>query len=318
MNTSKQVDEQIQIMKNDGWTGHAIAWETAKLCVGWAYVFGARGELCTPANRRKYYASKGNEHPTIKTACKNFDGSGSCSGCKWYPSGCTTRFFDCRGFTYWVLKQAFNGWELMGAGATSQWSNGSNWKAKGEIGTMPADTLVCLFVQKGKTMSHTGFGYNNETVECSSGVQYFKTRNKKWTHWGIPACVDASIPIPTPPETPPKDEDVKMDDQSLPTLKRGNKGEYVTLLQTKLVQKGYSVGSCGVDGDFGSATLKAVKEFQKDHGLTADGVVWKATWAALMEQGTNLYTVTIPNLPKFKAEALIKDYAGSSMAEERG
>ena len=316
MNTANYVSDFIAKGKAEGKPLMQLAWETALACVGWAYVFGARGEQCTPEIRRKYYASKGAEHPTIKTACKGFD-SGVCTGCKWYPKGERTRVFDCRGFTYWVLKQVYN-WELMGAGATSQWSNGSNWKAKGEIGTMPKDTLVCLFVQKGKTMSHTGFGYNNETCECSAGVQYFKTRNKKWTHWGIPACVDASVPIPTPPETPSKDEDEKKDDQHLPTLKRGNKGEYVTLLQTKLVQKGYSVGSCGIDGDFGSATLKAVKEFQKDHGLTDDGIVGAKTWAALNEQSTNLYTVTIPHLPKFKAEALLKDYAGSSMVEERG
>ena len=71
--------QQMEQMKNDGMPLASVAWNTALLCVGWAYVFGARGEYCTPANRRKYYASKGAEHPTIKTACKGFD-SGNCSG----------------------------------------------------------------------------------------------------------------------------------------------------------------------------------------------------------------------------------------------
>ena len=95
----------------------------------------------------------------------------------------------------------------MGAGATSQWNTASNWKAKGAIDTMPKDTLVCLFVydKKKNNMSHTGFGFNNETVECSSGVQYFSKRNKKWTHWGIPACEeDTPTPTPTPPEPTPE------------------------------------------------------------------------------------------------------------------
>ena len=62
---------------------------------------------------------------------------------------------------------------------------------------MPADTLVCLFVKKGAKMEHTGFGLNNETIECSNGVQHFTTRNKKWTHWGLPACVEGGVtPVP--------------------------------------------------------------------------------------------------------------------------
>ena len=170
MNSAEYVDKLIKDLKAKGNVLSDVAWQAAKACVGWAYVFGARGEYCTPANRRKYYASKGADHPTIKSACKNFEGTGSCSGCKWLPSGKKTRFFDCRGYTYWVLLQVF-GWKLQGAGATSQWNTASNWKAKGEISTMPKDTLCCLFVKKGSTMSHTGFGLNDETLECSSGVQ---------------------------------------------------------------------------------------------------------------------------------------------------
>lgn len=206
MNTAKQVADLIQTLKGQGTALADVAWQTAKACVGWAYVFGARGQYCDPSNRRSFYSSHGADHPTIKTKCQNFNGSdstvGACSTCKWYPGG-RTRFFDCRGFTYWVLKQVYN-WELMGAGATSQWSNGSNWKAKGEISTMPKDTLCCLFVEKGKTMEHTGFGFNNETVECSSGVQYFSTRNKKWTHWAVPVVVEGGVtPVPPTPDPQP-------------------------------------------------------------------------------------------------------------------
>lgn len=204
MNSSEYVEKLIIDLKASGQAFSSVAWQAALACVGWPYVFGARGAYCTPANRRSYYASKGAEHPTIKTACKNFAGTGSCSGCKWYPGCKKVRMFDCRGFTYWILKQVYN-WELMGGGATSQWNTASNWKSKGEIANMPKDTLVCLFVKKGSVMEHTGFGYNNETVECSAGVQYFNKRNKKWTHWGIPACInDSPTPTPTPPGPTPK------------------------------------------------------------------------------------------------------------------
>ena len=307
MNTAEYVANQIEAMKASGTPLAEVAWKTALNCVGWAYVFGARGEYCTPVNRRKYYASKGSEHPTIKNACKGFD-SGVCSGCKWLPGGSKTRFFDCRGFTYWVLLNVY-GWKLMGAGATSQWNTASNWKSKGTIDTMPKDTLVCLFVQKGKTMSHTGFGLNNETVECSAGVQHFTSRKAKWTHWGIPACIDGEIPTPTPTPTP----------TTKPTLKRGSKGEYVTLAQTELINKGYSCGSFGADGQFGAATEKAVREFQKDNGLTVDGVIGSKTWTALdSAEPAAKFTVTIPHLSTSQADALMRQYPDATKTEERG
>ena len=316
MNSASYVDEKIKEMKATGNPLQWVAWQIALLCVGWAYVFGARGQYCTPANRRARYSDA---HPTIKTKCKNFDGAGSCSGCKWLPGGEKTRFFDCRGFTYWVLKVVF-GWELKGAGATTQWNTASNWKAKGEIATMPADTLCCLFYpdkDNPKKMAHTGFGYNNETVECSAGVQHFTTRNKKWTHWAVPACVEGDMPpTPTPEPTP----------ATKPTLRRGSKGEYVTLAQTRLIQKGYDCGSFGADGEFGAATEKAVRAFQRDHTdpdtgnpLTVDGVIGSRTWAALdAVEPAIKYTVTIPHLSKSQADALISQYPGSTMQEERG
>ena len=62
---------------------------------------------------------------------------------------------------------------------------------------------------------------------------------------------------------------------------RGCKGGAVRRLQTWLVGLGYGVGVVGADGDFGAATDAAVRAFQAAQGLTADGVVGKATWRAL-------------------------------------
>ena len=309
MNTAEYVANRIPILKKLHPLSR-VAWEVALLCVGWAYVFGARGEYCSPANRRSYYNKKGDAHPTIKTACKNFDGTGSCSGCKWYPTLKRTRFFDCRGFTYWILLQVF-GWKLMGAGATSQWNNKDNWKAQGEVSDgIPQDTIVCLFYYKKdskgkrtKTLAHTGLYYNGETVECSNGVQHSKTLNKKWDVWGVPACVDESVSIP--------------DQYTPPILKRGSKGKWVTLLQTKLIQHGYSCGSTGADGDFGKNTEAAVKAFQRDNGLKDDGIVGSDTFNAL-DAPAKQYTVTIPHLSISKANTLVSQYPGSTKTEERG
>lgn len=63
------------------------------------------------------------------------------------------------------------------------------------------------------------------------------------------------------------------------SLKLGSQGQDVRSLQTKLKALGFYKGT--VDGDFGEATEKAVKAFQKQYGLTVDGKVGSATMAKL-------------------------------------
>lgn len=62
-------------------------------------------------------------------------------------------------------------------------------------------------------------------------------------------------------------------------LRQGSKGSEVKEVQRRLKNWGYYKGS--VDGVFGAATKSAVIAFQKKNGLTADGVVGKATYKAL-------------------------------------
>jgi hypothetical protein len=64
-----------------------------------------------------------------------------------------------------------------------------------------------------------------------------------------------------------------------PTLRRGDIGEWVRLLQEALIAGGVDPGA--VDGDFGVLTERAVLEFQAGRGLEVDGVVGPMTWNAL-------------------------------------
>ncbi len=59
------------------------------------------------------------------------------------------------------------------------------------------------------------------------------------------------------------------------TIKQGAKGAQVKEIQQKLKNWGYYSGA--VDGVFGAQTKKAVQYFQRKNGLTADGIVGKAT-----------------------------------------
>ncbi|MEU9359626.1 peptidoglycan-binding domain-containing protein [Streptomyces sp. NPDC048301] len=65
----------------------------------------------------------------------------------------------------------------------------------------------------------------------------------------------------------------------------GNSGAKVQEIQALLIFKGYSVGSSGVDGQFGPATESAVKRFQLSRGIVADGIVGPTTWHYLRTPG---------------------------------
>ena len=66
-------------------------------------------------------------------------------------------------------------------------------------------------------------------------------------------------------------------DMSNPTIRRGSTGNPVRRAQKRLTLGGYNTN--GVDGVFGVATESAVRHFQRDLGLTVDGIVGPATWA---------------------------------------
>ena len=59
-------------------------------------------------------------------------------------------------------------------------------------------------------------------------------------------------------------------------LQQGDSGKHVRLLQSRLVQNGYDVGI--IDATFGGATRSALQDWQKHHGVTANGVADEFFW----------------------------------------
>ena len=78
------------------------------------------------------------------------------------------------------------------------------------------------------------------------------------------------------------------------TLRNGSSGSDVKKLQQALVDAGYSVGSAGVDGIYGSATASAVKAYQKANGLSVDGIAGNQTLGSLYGGSTATTTTTAP------------------------
>lgn len=71
---------------------------------------------------------------------------------------------------------------------------------------------------------------------------------------------------------------------SCPTIKKGSKGNITLLIQKRLNSVGFSLST---DGDFGTKTYNAIITFQKNRGLTQDGIVGKNTWTWLLK-GTKM------------------------------
>lgn len=64
------------------------------------------------------------------------------------------------------------------------------------------------------------------------------------------------------------------------TVRNGSTGQDVRELQTLLNKLGYSCGK--VDGIFGAKTEKAVRAYQRDHGLADDGIAGPLTWGKML------------------------------------
>ena len=64
-------------------------------------------------------------------------------------------------------------------------------------------------------------------------------------------------------------------------LQYGSRGADVSKLQNALINLGYSVGSTGADGIFGRNTDAAVRAYQRDYGLSVDGIAGQNTLSSL-------------------------------------
>lgn len=102
------------------------------------------------------------------------------------------------------------------------------------------------------------------------------------------------------------------------TIQRGSKGSAVRVAQQALEDRGYSVGSAGVDGIFGIYTYRAVLRYQLDRSagqfwaltypLDVDGIVGPQTWGRLspdtIRNGSHGTGVKL-------AQAILKNSGGS-------
>ena len=297
-------------------TGKQIAETTREAyeCKG-GYIWGQMGATWTAAkqaNLEKKYNADPEKNKSYKSSVQY--------GSQWIGH----RVWDCAGLPRWAAKE--HGLAIH-SGSNLIWD--CDLAKKGAL-TAGMALPVGALVFTGKTESdhphvgvYTGNGIVTEATGAKGGVIESKLTDKKWTWWGLLKGVTYEF-IPGTAEAP-KTETPKTDTGSTPpTVRRGNKNVYVKQMQQILDKLGYNLGICGIDGDYGTATEKALKEFQRDHQLEQDGVCGPKTWAALKDAEAKLsekpaeerYTVTIKGLTKGQAEELCKTWKEATMKKE--
>lgn len=283
----------------------------------WGYIWGTAGILWTKKKQDQKVAYMKNKYGDNwkKSADAKQDNyyNAAVYGSKWIDHTVA----DCSGLFRWAFLQLGSD---IAHGSNSIWDRYCSAKGKLSSGkrTDGKELLpgTAVFTGTDNKKPHIGlYVGNGKVIEASgtqAGVCVSNITAGKWKYWGELKNVSYS-----PSEAVSTPSSGKDEQKPFPTLRRGSKGSYVSLLQTMLMNKGYNIGACGIDGDFGKDTETAVKQFQRDWGLDVDGVVGEKTWNKLQTSvDRKQFTVTIPHLNKDTAEKLVQLYSGATMAEE--
>lgn len=163
--------------------------------------------------------------------------------------------------------------------------NNMDW---GTISSIPQEAGVAV-----RYDGHVGYYMGDGTVIEWRGFAYgcvrTKLKDRKWTHWyRLPWLDYDDVDITqTVPEAQPAKTVCTLGSR---LLKRGMEGADVKEMQEALCRIGLDkvVGEC--DGIFGSMTLSAVLQFQKEAGLEVDGKYGEKSHAAMMAALSDLRT----------------------------
>lgn len=186
-----------------------------------------------------------------------------------YSTGTTLRVREFRGSSkssvLWTTTRAMEAWNLTrrayGKGIYVGYAFKRIWEG-GHGTTSQHYAGVAFDVGQNTTSSARQQIYN--TARATGAWGYVEPLNltPTWVHfdrrYGKPACGGTS---------------------GYPTLRQGSISTYVLICQDALNALGYNAGS--LDGKYGRNTISAVKKFQRNFGLTADGICGCNTWKKL-------------------------------------
>lgn len=203
----------------------------------------------------------------------------------------------CAVFVHWCFVQAFGmaaAQKMLYCGAKSSaagcWLGAKYFRNNNAFYTSPQVGDQIFFGKKGDE-EHTGIvvdvkngmvytveGNSNNAVRQNS----YKLSNSNIAGYGRPKWALVSDIIEKPAEKEKDKSKQGVCTVYLNVLQKGSTGNSVKALQGILIANGFSCGKWGADGDFGSDTLNAVRNYQKAKKLSVDGIVGQKTWNALL------------------------------------
>jgi len=208
-------------------------------------------------------------------------------------------------------------------GRTARWCYFPKWGGHAQFWTKINDSIAfhsVIYADPQDTMSLKTSSYKNLGSRASHGCIRLTVADAKWIYDncgdGVVVTITEDLPadpelraalklpslnkqymLPyvTPTPTPaPSYLPGELPEGEFRTLKKNSKGEDVFWLQSKLTALGYYTGHIG--GTYLDGTVKAVKAFQKDHGLsitgTADVKTLRAIYADELATPTPVITAT--------------------------
>lgn len=263
-------------------TGKELATACEKVAKNYKtlYVMGCFGAPMNAKNKARYTTNCSYNKDATRTAMIN-------------AASADTFGFDC----VCLIKGLLWGWTgdpNQGYGGASYKSNGvPDISDSGMIATCSDVSTDFSNIAVGEVVwmkGHIGVYIGNGlAVECSSKwenkVQITACNCSKagynrrdWTKHGKLPYVEYTAEQQTTTDNNIKEEGFEM---KLNTLKRGSNGGQVAAMQAMLIGFGYDLGKYGADGDFGEITENALKKYQSEHKLAADGVCGPSTWTSL-------------------------------------
>lgn len=196
-------------------------------------------------------------------------------------------------------------YQPMGAGSALCRQSAQYYKEHGAFYQRPEIGDQAFFYASGD-INHTGIvvrvdGGSVHTIEGNSSdmvaERVYSVSDSKIAGYGRPDWNVAQNIVSIAAGNPAKDgkeEKRRCYELRLPYLRRGDSGTAVIAVQFQLAGQGYYIGPDGADGDYGFNTESAVKEYQRNVGLPADGVIGPETGAKLF--GGEVYTPPVATL----------------------
>lgn len=249
------------------------------------YWYGVKGFICSEVLFRQKQAQYPSQYPPVKWTEESFRKQFGKKGhdCSGLPEGyLMSPCIDANGICTDPLKPSVYN-------SKYDWSANTmieRCKEKGDISTMPEIEGLVLW-KEGHVALYDGKDSNGvrwciEAKGHAYGTVRSKVSERGFKKWGKIPEVEYITDDPAPSPSPAPSGSI-----SMPTLKKGDKKDEVTLFQMCMNDLGYKDQdrkALVIDGSMGSRSIYVLNLFKADNGLPVNSICDDATWQKILHK----------------------------------